>query len=81
MICQVDGCDLEAVYQGTMSTLVGYYSPEGHDHDDNCRTRLYHCGNGHETVIRVRNICRTPGCGWKGKLTCFCHPGEKVEIP
>ena len=58
-------------------TLVGYYSPRGHDHDDNCRNRVYVCEAGHRRNISKQNTC--PACEWMGKLTCFCHPGEKVK--
>ena len=75
-------CEIEAlpmVFYGTAQTLVGYGPFElGHNHDDNCRTRIYRCANGHEIGVRVRNTC--PACDWKGKLTCFCHDGEKVEL-
>lgn len=63
--------------QGYLETLVGYYSPPGHDHDDNCRRRYYKCANGHGRSVSLRRTC--PTCNWKGKLTCFCHEGEKVE--
>jgi hypothetical protein len=65
---------------GTGKTLVGYYSPEGHNHDDNCRKRVYVCEDGHRTVIRRINKCQTVGCDWRGKETCFCHEnGVTVE--
>jgi hypothetical protein len=62
-----------------MSTLVGYYSPSGHDHDDNCVKRGYTCAKGHDIIISKQNACDAEGCTWKGKETCFCHPGQKVE--
>ncbi len=68
-------------YDGrTMVTLVGYHSPEGHDHDDNCRTRYYGCEEcGVHRSISIRNRCSHPSCDWVGKATCFCHPGEKLD--
>lgn len=66
-------------HTGTGTTLVGYYSPPGHNHDDNCRKRAYFCADGHVTRIRRVNVCQTEGCGWKGKATCFCHEGTNVD--
>lgn len=64
----------------TMSTLVGYFSPPGHNHDDNCQMRLYKCANDHRRAISKQNKCPAPGCEWVGKLTCFCHEGEKFKL-
>lgn len=64
-----------------MMTLVGYYSPPGHGHDDNCRTMYLFCEDKHATAIVIRNKCATKGCYWVGKATCWCHPGEKVDSP
>ena len=61
---------------GEGMTLVGFYSPPGHDHDDNCRFRGYVCKNGHYLKVSKRNTCH---CGLKGKVECFCHKGPKVE--
>lgn len=58
-------------------TLVGYESPEGHNHDDNCLSRVYICKNGHEQSVFKRRAC--PACDWKGKETCFCHSDVKVD--
>lgn len=66
---------LTAPFEG--QTLVGYESPEGHEHDDNCLSRVYVCGNGHERKVSKRRSC--PACDWKGKTSCSCHPGEKVD--
>lgn len=63
----------------TSVTLVGFFSPLGHNHDDNCRSRSFVCKNGHVTRMSRRNSCSDPKCDWKGKLTCFCHEGEKVD--
>ena len=62
---------------GTLTTYVAYYSPPGHNHDDNCLTRFYQCKNGHTTIVSKRRRC--PICDWVGKETCFCHPGKKVD--
>ena len=72
------GCMLS---RGTSSTLVGYESfEEGHDHDDNCRKRLYYCEEcDYEMVISKRNRCPHPDCDWVGKDECFCHEGKKVD--
>ena len=62
---------------GTYETLVGYGSPPGHNHDDNCRKREYVCRAGHPKIISRQNRC--PKGDWEGKMTCFCHKGEKVK--
>ena len=60
------------------STLMGYSSPPGHNHDDNCRKRRYTCkGCGKSVILSKRNTCHA--CDWKGKKTCFCHEGQKVD--
>lgn len=61
------------------STLVGYVSSNGHNHDDNCRIRQYRCSNGHINNYSVRQKCGRAGCDWRGKDSCFCHPGKKLE--
>lgn len=61
-------------------TLVGYASERGHDHDDNCLTAFYKCPNGHTDRITHQRKCPAEGCDWLGKLTCFCHKGEKRGI-
>lgn len=63
----------------TMETLVGYSSPHGHDHDDNCRVATYYCAVKHGTKPAQRRRCAAAGCGWVGKATCSCHPGVKVD--
>lgn len=63
-------CGSEMTYFGTMTTLVGYVSPPGHNHDDNCRTREYKCYNGHSILVSVRNVCPNATCDWKGKESC-----------
>lgn len=68
-------------YGGCRVTLVGYWSEPGHDHDDNCLTAVYDCPKGHPRQrITHRRKCPADGCDWIGKLTCFCHKGEKVGI-
>lgn len=62
----------------TCATLVGpIITNEGHEHDDNCLKRTYYCANGHSTVLSLRRTC--PNCDWKGKKTCFCHQGGKID--
>lgn len=64
--------------RGTTETLVAYLSPAGHDHDDNCRERVYICHEcGGEKIISKQNKCKV--CDWVGKTECFCHKGKKVE--
>ena len=62
----------------TCSTLVGYMSEPGHDHDDNCKTRYYQCKNGHGVNISKVNTCYNDDCDWTGKTECFCHTEPKV---
>lgn len=65
---------------GYSTTLVGYGNQicsAGRRHDDNCRVHTMRCPNGHQRFVAQRQVCP---CGWKGKATCFCHQGEKVEF-
>lgn len=76
----VDKCRCGAewdLHTGTSETMVGFSSPPGHDHDDNCRKRTYICKAGHRATLSIRRTC--PSCDWRGKETCFCHDGEKVD--
>ena len=58
-------------------TCVGYYSPPGHDHDDNCCQMKFECPDCKlETTIAPRRKCPVEGCGWVGKQNCC---GDKVE--
>jgi hypothetical protein len=58
-------------------TLVGYTSPPGHNHDDNCLTRAFICSKGHTYKIGKRRKCNA--CNWVGMKTCSCHEGRKVD--
>lgn len=61
-------------------SLMGYGSPPGHAHDDNCVTREYACLQcSYVRVVSRRQRCPAPGCGWVGKAECFCHVGNKVD--
>jgi hypothetical protein len=71
-------CGQPLIHKYETSTLVGYHSPEGHDHDDNCVISEYHCSNGHMYGFRRQNKCSTEGCSWVGKTDCFCSPFETV---
>jgi hypothetical protein len=64
----------------TMTTLVGYSSEPGHNHDNNCRKAEVCCENGHRFIVRYRNRCKYPGCGWQGKETCWCDGGQTVVL-
>lgn len=79
MSCFVCGEKAEIFSVG--STLVGYVSPPGHNHNDNCIAVRMKCVNGHESTAIVRNRCLAPGCDWVGKERCFCHTGIKVFVP
>lgn len=61
----------------TQTTLVGFMSPPGHDHDGNCLGRDYKCRHGHRTTLSLRRRCHA--CDWTGRDECFCHPGKKVD--
>jgi hypothetical protein len=78
MNCAICGQPLKNAGGGLM-TCVGYFSPPGHDHDDNCWKRSYVCENGHRVTLSVRRSCPAPGCNWKGKEKCFCHKGPKLD--
>lgn len=64
----------------TDSGLVGYSSPAGHSHDDNCLRSQYVCQNNnkHTLVLSVIRKCSNKACDWKGKTKCFCHPFYKL---
>ena len=76
-------CGKEMINIGETVTYVGYISPKGHNHNDNCRVRKYQCKYKHEKIISKRNKCSDRGlnrdCTWKGKETCGCHEGKKVD--
>lgn len=59
------------------TTLVGFGSPAGHNHDNNCWCRLYVCSNNHEVKIGRRMECDT--CDWKGMERCGCHDYDKLN--
>ena len=62
---------------GTCTTLVGFANGDcGKPHDNNCKSRCYKCPDGHTKIVWKQPSC---ACGWRGNLTCFCHPGEKVS--
>jgi len=61
----------------TVQSLVGFYSPPGHDHDDNCLVRTYYCEDNHAYRVSKRRRC--PVCDWVGKESCSCHPDKKVD--
>jgi hypothetical protein len=46
-------------------TCMGYFSPPGHDHDDNRLSRTYRCGAGHPTMVTLIRSC--PACEWRGR--------------
>lgn len=76
--CEICGGKMHAMSWG--STLVGYFSPPGHDHDDNCLRIIFRCENGHECGISPRRKCPVEGCDWEGKAECWCHKGPKAGI-
>ena len=75
--CPVCGGEISTVSSSCWVTAVGYSSPQGHHHDDNCRKHEAGCAQGHRFVLAARNSCgvRMPdgsACTWKGKERCFC---------
>ena len=78
LLCTV--CKSEMSFNGNASeTCVGYFSPPGHNHNDNCLRREYECPCGEKVNVSKRRACSHPECDWKGKEKCFCHDMEKVE--
>lgn len=77
LLCRVCGEEMYTWTGGPIMTLVGYNSPEGHDHDDNCKYKVYHCKNGHHK--KVYKISKCPACDWVGKRECWCHDGPKYD--
>lgn len=68
-ICKEKGLKSQVMTSGIMSTLMGYtsyYDEDGkrHHHDDNSRTTVGICSNGHKFSYRYENSC---WCGWVGK--------------
>lgn len=77
-VLQCNECNAPMVPGGSISqTLVGYLSPPGHYHDDNCMLQIYRCPNGHFRKISKRRRCQK--CDWVGKESCFCHDGLKLD--
>jgi hypothetical protein len=79
-VCPDCGGPLKSDGFGT--TLLGYSSPPGHDHDINCRTGHFNCGDRSHARIEysIRTTCPAPGCDWRGKEECWCHPGKKRTL-
>jgi hypothetical protein len=62
------------------TTYVGFISPAGHNHDDNCVVRHYKCTICNHTLeVSKRNRCSVPGCNWVGKEDCGCCQGKKLD--
>ena len=67
--CKEQGLKSTVQTEGLMSTLMGYstyYDENGmmHKHDNNSRTTIGKCSNGHTFSYRYEN---SYWCGWKGK--------------
>lgn len=71
-------CSDIMTYGGTSSTYVGYLSPRGHNHDDNCLSRRYSCACGNQVKVSKQNKCDADGCDWVGKSECGCCGGIKL---
>jgi hypothetical protein len=76
LICEKCGENMSAD-GGVMTTMVGFVSPPGHNHDDNCRFMRYVCKCGNIKTVSKRNRC--PACDWVGRDECFCHDGKKLD--
>jgi hypothetical protein len=50
------------------TTCVGYYSPQGHNHDNNCKVARFQCENGHWRNYSLRRKC--PSCDWASHESC-----------
>jgi hypothetical protein len=79
LLCEKCQGEMRSANSWIRETLIGYYSPPGHNHDNNCRKREYECSCGNTKVISIRRRCPNPECDWVGKETCFCHEGPKVD--
>jgi len=79
MKCTKCGEELIACDPGEIRTLLGYSSPPGHNHDDNCIKKAYWCKNNHMNLLSIRRRCSNPDCDWVGKKDCFCHDGKKLD--
>lgn len=77
--CPECGEELDTRSEYIWQTAVGYDSPPGHDHDDNCVTRAYKCKKGHVVKLSIRRRCPVEGCGWEGKERCSCHKMDKFD--
>lgn len=78
LYCSTCGEPMSDRFPGAVKkTVLGYQSPEGHNHDDNCVSKIYECPNGHKQLVSKRNRC--PKCDWIGQETCSCHPGKKFD--
>lgn len=79
--CHCGGKLVRNPNSGESTTLVGFFSPPGHDHDDNCLTRLYHCSScGQNYSLSKRRSCTYPGCDWVGKAECsVCGGGPLLD--
>jgi len=63
--CSTCGGDLVRMSNGILETCMGFFSPPGHDHDDNGMSRTAWCAVGHVNHVSLRRSCHS--CEWKGK--------------
>jgi hypothetical protein len=79
-LCLTEGCGAHwQSHSDSLRTLVGYSSPPGHDHDDNCLNRVYYCRAGHAHRLSLRRRCHTAGCDWVGKDSCSICDATYVD--
>ncbi len=79
-VCKEQGIKSQVRTTNVMTTLMWYgtfYDEDGgmHSHDDNSRTTIGHCTNGHKFHYRYENNC---WCGWKGKTEEYRIINEEV---
>lgn len=54
-------CNKQCISTGWGRTLIGYYSPPGHNHDDNCRSFYFDCSCGSRFSVRPVEDCSVCG--------------------
>lgn len=71
-------CAADCTSRSYGNTLVWYYSPPGHNHDDNCRWYAFTCVCG--LKFQVNPVLRCKRCDWRGKEDCgVCGKGILVK--
>lgn len=74
----------EVQTNGSFQTCVGFLSPPGHDHNNNCNITEFSCRDcDYAWKHAKRRRCPHPDCDFVTKETCFCFEGKAVfgEVP